>query len=323
MTNFQNRFLQQFYSAHKYPLLFVDVPSRGMVYNTDTFVYQTGKIASRKLDGKAEEWGAERILSGTGDESDEGYKARDLAVAELVGTYIEDVERLPMDDMLIADRDMLVFTHRIMSYGNEFVGIVDKCYSCGGHVNSHDATVDEISVEWLSVEPVVPGKNYFRWTDGTCSIGFRMKTVGIERELEEIEQGDFNTMARVAKLVIDVNGSTKNVGQRFSSLSITTAARFWDYVAKTEPYVHLITSDITCFDCKTNNKIDGPFSPGILPICSSQARKLADTQIYDLMKHVGYSYSDFFDMPIETRRRLYAHLVERKHEEAEAKAKSK
>jgi len=310
MMDFKGKLLEQYYGDHEYPVLVVDLPSRGKVYS-QKFVGETGKVVSLKLDGKAEEWSAEPFF----------VQAREKSISDIVGAYALDF--VQADDMLVADRDMLVFTHRIMSYGNSLVGAVESCKSCGEPIKTGDVVIENMLIEYLEFDPLVYGENLFLWTHGRWQIVFKLPTVKLQRELFAVEDnGDsFVTSARVSMFVESVNGmeSKRSALEAFSSMPVSVSLRFWKHFEKMEPFVHLVGSEITCPACKTDNTIRGPFSPEILPLCSAQAREIADAQFYELVKH-GFSYSDLYRMPIENRRRLFEYHLAMLEEKAKNKS---
>src|SRR5687767_10919685 len=101
-------YLQQIYEKELYPPIIVDLPSRGIIYDSNSVFNKTQKILCRKLTGKIEEWGGELIYEGN------IYNINKLLENQI---FCNVNPKICVDDLLIGDRDAMIFAYRILTYG--------------------------------------------------------------------------------------------------------------------------------------------------------------------------------------------------------------
>jgi hypothetical protein len=154
------------------PVESVPLPSRGIIYNPDSKVYNTELIQIKAMTAHEED-----ILSSV------AYLKEGSSVIKAIQSCIID-KSIDVADMILGDRNALMVSMRITGYGTDY-NVNHSCISCN-HNNPVTVKLDELQIKRLTQDPVSPGQNLFEYTLPVTKkkVLFKLLTHKDERESE-------------------------------------------------------------------------------------------------------------------------------------------
>jgi hypothetical protein len=236
-------------NKYKFPTEIVELPSKGLLYSEDNPL-SSGKIEMKYMTAKEED-----ILT------NQNYIRQGTVIDKLLQSMI--VSKINYDDLLVADKDAIMISARILGYGKDYVFTY----------NGEEVTVDLTTMkEKLLDESLVktPRVNEFKFTlpHSGNEISFRLLTHGddkkIEQELDGLKKidpkGNPELSTRLKHMILSINGNRekKDIREFVDNAFLARDSRaFREYVSKLAPGVEL----------KFNYVSDGNVEEGVtLPI---------------------------------------------------------
>jgi hypothetical protein len=153
-------------NKYKFPTEIVELPSKGLLYSEDNPL-SSGKIEMKYMTAKEED-----ILT------NQNYIRQGTVIDKLLQSMI--VSKINYDDLLVADKDAIMISARILGYGKDYVFTY----------NGEEVTVDLTTMkEKLLDESLVktPRVNEFQFTlpHSGNEISFRLLTHGDDKKIEQ------------------------------------------------------------------------------------------------------------------------------------------
>jgi hypothetical protein len=218
-------------NKYKFPTEIVELPSKGLLYSEDNLL-SSGKIEMKYMTAKEED-----ILT------NQNYIRQGTVIDKLLQSMI--VSKINYDDLLVADKDAIMVSARILGYGKDYVFTY----------NGEEVTVDLTTMkEKLLDESLVktPRVNEFHFTlpHSGNEISFRLLTHGddkkIEQELDGLKKidpkGNPELSTRLKHMILSVNGNRekKDIREFVDNAFLARDSRaFREYVSKLAPGVEL------------------------------------------------------------------------------------
>lgn len=236
-------------NKYKFPTEIVELPSKGLLYSEDNPL-SSGKIEMKYMTAKEED-----ILT------NQNYIRQGTVIDKLLQSMI--VSKINYDDLLVADKDAIMISARILGYGKDYAFTY----------NGEEVTVDLTTMkEKLLDESLIttPRVNEFKFTlpHSGNEISFRLLTHGddkkIEQELDGLKKidpkGNPELSTRLKHMILSINGNRekKDIREFVDNAFLARDSRaLREYVSKLAPGVEL----------KFNYVSDGNVEEGVtLPI---------------------------------------------------------
>ena len=214
--------------------------------------------------------------------------------------------------MLVCDRDLLVYNHRVSIFKLEITGTEIKCKQCKKQLNTSGLHIEEVKDKFLEIDPCIPNTNAFEWQDNKkrFKVLFRFPTVQIQDYFDSLLEtlGHISTKDWISHLIIRINDSS-STSDILETLKYETSIykQLKRYVTTMMPQKYFTTNKLICSFCQTDNtirsKIDIDFFPFRIP---NFKEVYIDEYIY-LMKELRISMDQLLKMPVENRK----YLIER------------
>ena len=131
------------------PVEQVPLPSGGVVYNPDGFLFNRETVQIKSMTAREED-----ILSS------QAYIKEGTTIKMLVNSCLID-KNIEVNDLLLGDRNALMVAIRITGYGTDYK-VKHRCPNCGT-VNSIVVDLSGLPIKRFEVKPVEPGKNLFEY----------------------------------------------------------------------------------------------------------------------------------------------------------------
>ena len=301
-------------TANKWPSLISSLPSQGLIYPPNHFFSQHGKVVYGKLSGRDEEWATEPIFKDT------------YSLNYILQNKIEfNTPPISIDNMLVADRDIMLVNHRLTTFGVELHGVEIKCKQCQKKLNTTDLIIIKINYEPLSEKPYIPNSNVFQWQspDQEYKVLFQLPTVSINQKFQDItaKRGMVPFEDWINLLVLQINNEADRQGilDLMEEMPLGYYHELREYVEEIEPYVLLQTSQLYCYNCSTDNTITTEFGLGLLQLNDRIIRQIAIKEFHFINKNLNITFNELYEMPIENRKRLLKRNSDYMEEVAEAR----
>lgn len=131
------------------PVETVPLPSRGVIYNPDSFLYNRESLNIKAMTAHEED-----ILSSA------AFIKEGTSVIRAIKSCITDPD-VDVDEMIAGDRNALMVSMRITGYGSSYP-VHHSCASCRTR-NEVTVELNNLSINRLDQEPVEKGKNLFEY----------------------------------------------------------------------------------------------------------------------------------------------------------------
>ncbi len=213
-------------NIHDLPNEFIDLPSRGLIYPTDS------PLSSGKVEIKIPTAKEEDILTNT------AYLHKGIAVDKFLESIIVDKD-IDLNEMIMGDKDAIQLAGRVLGYGKSYSFI----YS------NKIVTVDLTSMKEnvLETGSFIPGTNDFPFTMplGKVDVKFKILTSNDHKEMDAEVEGirkaipDYSADVSLlfAYCITEVNGSrqTKDIRDFAERITMQDSRAFRTHINKVAP----------------------------------------------------------------------------------------
>lgn len=240
------------------PIESVPLPSRGVLYDPDTTLYNRETIPIKAMTANEED-----ILSSP------AYIKEGLVIDKLIEACITD-KSFDVNSLTLGDRNALMIAIRITGYGPEYP-IRATCPECS-HVNEMDVNLSDLGIKRLAVEPSTPGKNEFSFTLPTTKkeVIFKFLTVRDENERAAVNksfQKNFDTklernvtgFLNHAVVAIDGNRDKNKIRHFIMNMPAFDSRALRQAINTLEPGMDMKVN-YECSNCKSRNATNLPMT---------------------------------------------------------------
>ena len=240
------------------PVEVVPLPSRGIIYDPDSTLYNRETIQIKAMTAKEED-----ILSSR------AYLKEGTAIEKLIGSCVTD-KSFNVDDLITGDKNALMVSIRITGYGSDYK-VEHVCKNCG---TRQDVTVDlgALELKRLTQQPVEPGKNIFAFelpvTKKVVCYKFLNGHDDREEELKQKRLANLNMTADnnvtnfLERIIISIDGITdKNKIRHFiANMPALDSRKLRLHVNNSEPGIDM-SWKYSCKKCSHDNEFSLPVTP--------------------------------------------------------------
>ena len=282
----------------KYPPIVSDLPSLGIIYPENHFFHQYGKVVYKKLTAQEEQLYSEPL-----------FINNSVLLNQMCESliYFNDSPKISIEDMIIADRDVMVLMQRIVSFGDKLYGLEFECSECDSKLSPSEIEIRDIKIEKLSLIPFEPNKNVFMTKINKHRILFKFFTVKDELESGISALYSFKPSEFLSKVIIEVDGyNDPQIIEQFvkRDLSIKDVRKLYSYISEHEPYIKFISNSIICKNCHYDNKVETRINLDFLGINHEKTKEIQLDEFYILERHLNMTYDDVLQLPIQDRKSL-------------------
>ena len=237
------------------PVEVVPLPSRGIVYNPDTTLYNRETLQIKAMTAKEED-----ILSSR------AYMKDGSAIEKLIESCVTD-KSFDVDDLISGDKNALMVAIRITGYGSEY-NVEHVCKGCAAR-QPVKVDLGALPLKRLSQDPVESGKNIFAFELPVTKkvVTYKFLNGHDDRE-EEIKQKRLanlnmttdNTVTNfLERIILSVDGVTdKNKIKHFiNNMPALDSRKLRLHVNNSEPGIDM-SWKYTCKKCGHNNEFSLP-----------------------------------------------------------------
>lgn len=240
------------------PIESVPLPSKGMIYNPDTKLYNTELVQIKAMTALEED-----ILSSV------AYIKEGTSVIKAIQSCVVD-KSIDVSNMILGDRNALMISMRITGYGSDY-NVHSKCQQCN-HQNDITVKLDSLGIKRLTQEPVNLGENLFEFTLPVTNkrVLFRLLTHKDEKE-QEVKKSRMEKAGIVVEnsvtsylesCIVSIDGiSDKNKISHFiKAMPAKDSRSLRLHMRDIEPGIDM-SWDYKCIKCGHANKISLPITP--------------------------------------------------------------
>ena len=238
------------------PVESVPLPSRGLIYNPDTVLYNTETLNIKAMTAKEED-----ILSS------QAYMKEGIVIEKLIESCVVD-KSICVDDLITGDKNALMVAIRITGYGSDYL-VEHKCRNCD---NANEVKIDLASLPIIRIkqEPLEPGKNLFEFTLPVTKkvIHYKIPTGKDERE-QQLKEKRYKQLGIVKpnapvtdfleKIIVSVDGITdrNKITHFVNSMPALDSRKLRMHVSDNEPGIDM-SWNYVCSHCQHENDINVP-----------------------------------------------------------------
>ena len=237
------------------PVESVPLPSRGVVYDTESPLYGQDTVEIRAMTAREEDILTSKALIKKG-----------TVITHLLESCLID-KRIKTSEMLAGDRNALMTALRITGYGSDYVVEVD-CPGCGER-SKNTFQLSELPIKRLDVPPVADGVNLFEFDLPVTKHTVRYKfltgkdeediMVMQERKKKTGMQGDNLVTTRLQYCMVTVNGISDKgkVNAFIRNMPARDSLALRKHIDKAEPGIDM-KSWMDCPHCLETSEVRLP-----------------------------------------------------------------
>ena len=240
------------------PVESVPLPTRGVLYNPDTTLYNREAVPIKAMTANEED-----ILSS------QAYIKEGVVIDKLIEACVAD-RSFDVNDLTLGDRNALMVAIRITGYGQEYPALV-TCSHCGTQ-NNLKVDLGNLGIKRLDLEPVQQGKNEFKYTLPVTKkdITFKFLTSKDETDRSITNKAymsnfdtklERNVTSYLTYSILSVDGKRdKNVIRHFIlNMPAFDSRSLRNHIAEHEPGMDM-TIDFECANCQSRNSTNLPMT---------------------------------------------------------------
>lgn len=239
------------------PVENVPLPSRGIIYNPDSTIYNRETIQIKAMTALQED-----ILSSA------AYIKEGTSIIRAIQSCITD-DNVDVMNMIAGDRNALMISMRITGYGSDYP-VTHICQNCG-RKNDVNVKLSELSIKRLPEDPAEAGKNLFSYTLPVTGkqVLFKFLTANDEKE-ENIKKERMKTAgidqansvtSFLASTIVSVDGvADKNKINHFvKNMPAKDSRSLRLHIKKLEPGIDM-SWEYKCTSCGAENGFGIPIT---------------------------------------------------------------
>ena len=240
------------------PVESVPLPSRGMLYDPETTLYNRETIPIKAMTANEED-----ILSS------QAYIKEGLVINKLIEACVTD-KSFNIDDLTLGDRNALMIAVRVTGYGPEYP-IISSCTNCGLQ-QEVNVNLSDLEIKRLQIEPIESGKNEFEFILPVTKkrVTFKFLTLKDDNERNTINKAyqenfdsklERNVTSFLAHTVTSVDGKTdKNKIRHFiQNMPAYDSKALRRHINDNEPGIDM-SSILECKNCSNKTEISVPIT---------------------------------------------------------------
>lgn len=238
------------------PVESVPLPSRGLIYNPDTILYNTETINIKAMTAREED-----ILSS------QAYMKEGVVIEKLIESCVMD-KSIDVDDLIAGDKNALMVAIRITGYGSDY-NVEHRCRNCETF-NKVNIDLSSLPIRRIKHEPLETGKNLFAFTLPVTKkvIQYKIPTGRDEKEQQQKEKrykqlGIIKTNSSVTdfleKIIVSVDGVTdrNKITHFINSMPALDSRKLRLHASENEPGIDM-SWKYECSSCQYENDINVP-----------------------------------------------------------------
>jgi len=239
------------------PVETVPLPSKGVIYNPDSTIYNRETIQIKAMTALQED-----ILSSA------AYISEGTSISRAIQSCITE-DSVDVMNMIAGDRNALMVSMRITGYGSDYP-VTHICQNCG-RKNDVNVKLSELGIKRLEAEPVEQGKNLFSYSLPVTGkkVLFKFMTAYDEKD-EEIKRERLQNAGIIREnsitsflenMIVSIDGiNDKNKIHHFiKNMPAKDSRSLRLYVKKLEPGIDM-NWQYDCSSCGSNNGFGIPIT---------------------------------------------------------------
>jgi hypothetical protein len=247
-------------AAPTFPTEIIDLPSQGHFYDPKS------KLSSGQIEVKLMTAREEDILSSP------NLLKKGLAIEKLLESLVVDKD-INLDDLLIGDKNALIYSIRRLAYGDSYGPLEITCPKCS-NVSKQNVDLSEIKYKEIEFEKYPRGINEFEYVlpKSKLTIKFKLLTAGdekmIERDIEGFaklkKESSSEITTRLKYMITSINGDTdKSKIKSFidNQLLAMDSSAFRQYTKNFSPDVDS-RFEYSCQECSHQERVAVPMTVG-------------------------------------------------------------
>ena len=238
------------------PVETVPLPSRGAIYDKDSFFYNKETIDIKSMTAKEEDI----LLSAA-------YHKKGTVMSELIKSCI-GVPGVDPDELLVGDRNALMISVRITGYGSDYVNNV-RCPECN-RAQDFNFDLSNLGIKRLGAKPVHENKNMFEFILPVSNkkVLFKLTTIREDkendkedREIREKLGENYSGLATstLYKSIISVENVTDKgkIRNFINNMPARDSKALRDYIVSIQPGIDT-SIDFKCKYCNCSTPVRLP-----------------------------------------------------------------
>ena len=289
----------------------VVLPSKGKIYDQESFFYRRGVVEYKPMTPRQEE-----ILMNS------AYRKKNNTVDQLISSCLME-SNVDISHLLVGDKNALMVAIRISGYGREY----EPSIPCPGCEVQNDLHLDlsAINMKILKLEPEMPGMNLFKYKlpKSGHDVFFKFLTVADERDMSQREStkiNEFNTVTTLLQYsIVKINNivDRNKIDSFIQSMNASDSNHLRKYINRHCPGLEM-HFDFSCTECSHVDRINLPSDHSFFSL-SHEHREIVFLEPFFLLGYYfGMDYQTYCNFPVSYRR----WLVERIDKEIRASSKA-
>jgi hypothetical protein len=240
------------------PVESVPIPSRGIIYDPDTTLYNRQTVPIKAMTAHEED-----ILSS------QAFIKDGTVIDQLIKSCITD-KTFSVDSLTIGDRNAIMVAIRITGYGSDY-NVKTTCQNCSNKANQK-FNLANLPIKRLEIEPIKSGENAFEFTLPVTKkkIIFKFLTSGDERQRSRANKNEIkvlgtkiekNVTSYLKYSIISIDGVTdmNKIHHFVTNMPAFDSRSLRTYIAKHEPGMEMAVK-YECKSCDHLNEITLPIT---------------------------------------------------------------
>lgn len=296
------------------PADFVPLPSRGKIYNKDSFFYRKKTVEYKAMTPRQED-----ILLNS------AYRKKEIAVEKMVSSCLM-TQGIDISNMLIGDKDALMVSIRISGYGRLFEPVL-ACPKCEVQSTLH-FDLATIPIKFLEIVPEIKGENLFKFMlpISKREVLFKFLTVEEERQFnQEMSKSDIREYSTVTSAlsnsILSIDGVTdrRQISRFVSGMRAGDSSALRKYIEVHKPGLDMRT-DFSCSVCPHSEIISIPTNHKFFSIDPEHREMVFLEPFFLLGYYFGMDYKTYYNMPLSYRKWLIERIGKEIKKASEANA---
>lgn len=239
------------------PVESVPLPSKGVIYNPDSLLYNTETLQIKAMTAKEED-----ILTS------QAFIKENTVVEKLIQSCLIE-KSIDVNELITGDRNALMVSIRITGYGSDYK-VTHMCENCSS-TNTIDVDLSQLSIRRLSEKPVQEGLNLFEFKLPVTGkvVQYKFLNGHNQKEIAVIEKRlknsgiiqNNNVTSFLENTIVSIDGVTdKNKIKHFiNNMPALDSRKLRTHIKKAEPGIDM-TWKYSCKNCGHGNDMQLPIT---------------------------------------------------------------